>query len=334
MNKTRFEYLDDLKGLAILIVVASHVMTLLLPRKDANEVILNYIGLLQMPLFVFVSGFVASLSRKILVVQFLKKKILRLLVPFFVWSYIAVFMNDGLNIIQIIKTPSMGLWFLWAIFFIVLVHYLLVILSEKIRIYIFILGIMCSFALFLLNYICDGLFGLKEISFYYLFYLVGWLSGNKRDKYLNKSYGNHFIMLILFLLFIVLGYFCKKQNVEFVLQKGIIGLIAYFMNSLISLSACFLFLLSSYKLECKTYVTFLRYLGKASLGIYVVHFYVIYLFRAYWISTSYYYLDLLLYVCAVVIVSYCVVRFLMLSRITSTLLLGENNKTFILQNKK
>lgn len=57
----RINYIDRMKGMAILIVVLAHVFLFTFGMSDS--LVFKFCASFEMPLFMFVSGFVAYISR-------------------------------------------------------------------------------------------------------------------------------------------------------------------------------------------------------------------------------------------------------------------------------
>lgn len=116
----RLNYIDQLKGFAILLVVAGHVLEFCLyPGKSSflHDVIYSF----HMPLFAFLSGLVfTSLSAKRQVGKKLQKQSYRLLVPFLTMGMIYAYTirrNEGF----LLQPYKLGLWyllFLWQCYII------------------------------------------------------------------------------------------------------------------------------------------------------------------------------------------------------------------------
>ncbi len=85
----RKEYLDFLRGIAIITVVMGHIIQYNL-YGDAATRCFNFIYSFHMGFFFFISGAVASLSVEKYTWKgfphFFRKKSIQLLIPFFVWG--------------------------------------------------------------------------------------------------------------------------------------------------------------------------------------------------------------------------------------------------------
>lgn len=81
----RIEWVDILKGLAIILVVMGHVMTF----DPSSPALLIGIYSFHMPLFMLLAGYTAAVSmeRSTNVRNFISKRIIGLFIPYLVWSF-------------------------------------------------------------------------------------------------------------------------------------------------------------------------------------------------------------------------------------------------------
>lgn len=121
-------FLDYLKGLAILTVVAGHTFQGATPEFDEYWPF-RFVYAFHMPMFMFVSGMTASFfyqqqidtpSSAVAFVDDLRKKGLRLLLPFIAWAMVSFVLNPSGDFIahmtKFIEFPDNGLWFLPVLF--------------------------------------------------------------------------------------------------------------------------------------------------------------------------------------------------------------------------
>ena len=109
MSSTRIEYIDRLKGFAILCVIMGHYVFHVLGQSD---IIAELIGSFQMPLFFFLSGYVVSL-----VPTWKKcgKKVVNFMLPM-IWVGIAFAYFSHGTITDWVKTPfKYGYWYLYVL---------------------------------------------------------------------------------------------------------------------------------------------------------------------------------------------------------------------------
>lgn len=135
MNK-KLEWLECIRGEATLLVVLGH-LTLINGVGAYSEIIYQF----HMPLFFAISGFLfgyKEIDKKISPSDFVKKKIMALGIPYFVFSVVYICFNVGLqkfiqtntvvnikNIFLLIWRPVAHYWFIWVliIYFIVVAHF-------------------------------------------------------------------------------------------------------------------------------------------------------------------------------------------------------------------
>lgn len=83
-DKVRLDYVDKLKGLAILLVVAGHVTEY---SFGIRETIFNrFYGNIHVPLFFFISGYFAIKNNEKGFFSFLKGKVAQLIFPTLLWG--------------------------------------------------------------------------------------------------------------------------------------------------------------------------------------------------------------------------------------------------------
>lgn len=119
-NRLRDPYIDALKGAAILLVVSGHAILFNTSDFD-NNIVFRIICSFQMPLFMFLSGYVIYGRIRSPVSIWLIDKFKRLVVPFLSWAIIMKFkFYNSDSFIQyffkLYERPDRGLWFLWVLF--------------------------------------------------------------------------------------------------------------------------------------------------------------------------------------------------------------------------
>lgn len=116
--KQRIMYIDQLKGLAILLVVMGHVCSksFLIDGTEFNYFYSSF----HMPLFMFLSGLFAYKGilhwNMLEFARFLKKKTLRIIVPFIIWGGCLSLATHG-RLTDIYTGVNSSLWFLPALFY-------------------------------------------------------------------------------------------------------------------------------------------------------------------------------------------------------------------------
>ena len=123
----RISYIDKLRGFAILLVVMGHITQLSLDIKESP---FNYFyNSFHVPLFIFISGFLAANSINKLHIKevseiclFIKKKAVRLILPFIIVGgiYSLLCFHD----FSVIYPGSFGYWYLPSLFYCFIVEIL------------------------------------------------------------------------------------------------------------------------------------------------------------------------------------------------------------------
>jgi fucose 4-O-acetylase-like acetyltransferase len=122
MSDERDHHIDALKGVAIILVVLGHSIQINDPQYDHN-LLFRIVFSIQMPLFMFLSGFIVLTQLHYSYLDFIRKNSIRLLIPFLVWHLIGYGLipsnqeaSLATHFLNLIKAPGIGLWFLWVLF--------------------------------------------------------------------------------------------------------------------------------------------------------------------------------------------------------------------------
>ena len=279
----RDHHIDALKGVAIILVVLGHSIQINDPNYD-NNLLYRIVFSFQMPMFMFLSGFILATQFRYSLLNYLKKNAVRLLVPFFVWyliGYVFVRFQTDVSLpsylFDLMQSPARGLWFLWVLF---LNSFLLFTVLKIVRYKnwlrwenYFVLA-----ALLLSRAASADFLGLSEVKQYFPYYAAGFFVFKYLDVLKRKRNIIYSVAVITFPV-LVLGW---KRNefptfYPFLLQlfndKGIARLIVSIYKYAVSfLGIAF----SSFILEkirqTRVYL-FLCWLGTLTLDIYACHKY-------------------------------------------------------------
>lgn len=173
MASQRIAYVDNIRAFLIALVVLGHCL------QDTGcgeeNILYKIIYSFHMPLFMAVSAYISYTAR--LEWRVVAKRAIQLLIPFTCWAIIkSVLFKEIGYVVEIILQPDKGLWFLWALFFIIVIMKLAQVLSEYLRISvnIVLIGVMA-----LLYWVTLGCgiksFGLPQITWQLPFYYLGWI---------------------------------------------------------------------------------------------------------------------------------------------------------------
>lgn len=132
MGNNRIEYIDNIKGFAILLVVVGHLLdkSLLLGNNIFNSMIYST----HMPLFMYVSGLFAFKNKETSptiksFLYFLKKKAIRLLLPYISIGLLYGYLKNYTS--SEIYTNMSGYWFFPTLFLCMFIGYILYIAYKK-----------------------------------------------------------------------------------------------------------------------------------------------------------------------------------------------------------
>ena len=191
-QKSRSLTIDATKGMAILLVMTGHVLVW---NHMEDGIIYDVIKVIQMPLFILVSGYLCGMGRKISSLSAydakLKKRALSYLTPFFFWIVLQHPLHPVANIVETLFGLDKGLWFLMTLFLLTLMVYTAELagavaersfgaLGGKIVFWAVYLGLAAAVLL-------ETLVGVEFLSpgltrLYLPFYLAGYLAGEQKER--------------------------------------------------------------------------------------------------------------------------------------------------------
>lgn len=283
-TKKRIEYVDALRGFAMYLVVYSHIWTFGYHADSSNSfdhILLNFF----LVLFFFVSGFVAykkeqdwnmnSINHK------LKEKAIQLLIPSIVFT--ALFYGTVYHNLAGIQHIALAeYWFTVQLFFFFVFYYFTMFFCKKMsgtKLNVALLSV--AFLIFILSYshviiektqIGANLFHYLGIKYwrYYLFFCIGIVIRNSFEQFKritdNPCYMAFFVIGFFFMIFFA-------DQIEFPMWKPI-RMIVYGLLSIIVIFTFFRKHESSFQSKTKVgYV--MQYIGKRTLDIYMIHYFVL-----------------------------------------------------------
>ncbi len=194
----RITYFDTAKYIAVFLVVWDHLLKAVGDTWGARSIISN----IHMPLFFVLSGyFLYSEMRKYNSFEFAKRKALRLLRPYIVWSFVSFAANslkiaaDGsftpeklLNEAYSIFINARSVWFLIVLFFSFMAFLLAFKISEKAQLPLLLISSLLYLALFFV--IPDPLFSFYKFKWLFPHLLLGYFTASFPcilEKFDNKG---------------------------------------------------------------------------------------------------------------------------------------------------
>lgn len=284
MQVKRLDYIDALRGLAILFIVFGHIPMYCYHTGDTFTSCRSFTSLVQLPIFFFVSGFVFRIKDFSIRggSKFILNKIRQLIIPATIIGSIYLIFHDG-NFTQIIYDKFKGgYWFTFTLFELIIIQYIWEMLTEKIHIRnsnktYYTVSFCLAVILYTLSLPTISA-KLGDISLiigvpmlrYYLYFFIGSMIRNNLDVIIQWNYRNQLTAiatLIFFVLFVMNQMSYKFEGILFHLN-----LIALEVSSLLVVFMVFY----KYRLyfSSNQYIAnTLTFLGKRTLDIYLIHYF-------------------------------------------------------------
>lgn len=271
MAKARNDSIDVSKGIGIILVVIGHVLSPVMSGNSILEWLYSVIYTFHMPLFFFVSGYVAKklVTKPVAKIELIKQRLLRLMVPYCVWAVIylpmKIIMAEHVRFSDEYKwysfflgnNPDGQLWFLYVLF-VISIFMIFFVTSKNISALtiLFIIGsILAPLIPFSIGFTSITLtFSLYQVGFFFL----GTLTAVKFDY--NKVTTNitAFIISAVVLVSYSVVLWIRKEEV-------------WFLQAIVALCAIYVCLfVSALIAKTKVKAPFI-YLGKKSMEIYLLH---------------------------------------------------------------
>lgn len=326
--KERLMYIDALRGLAIFLVVLGHILIF---NGYEKSIITTTIYSFHMPLFMFISGYVARFSYKEIknipeLIGIIFRKFNTILLPYIVWCIFVrpLFFQSPLNYINRIEEYGLTsfflseYWFLPCLFTLSVCFFLYMLISLKIGGGKFIsrLVVLCLLVIivFLLNKAINISLFTKCLQ-YIPFYFLGVLAIEYKC-FSEKLFKNDYLVCISFAIFTLLNGLYNE-----VVGTGIVATACRFLCGICSIVFCINIF---EKISTNSRLSkILSYIGTNTLGIYLVHF----IFVKNWDIVGLDFTSLLLIgiLGSVFVIALClgIIKILRTNKILSFLLLGK-----------
>ena len=215
----RNQFVDIMRGIAMLLVVLGHSMTGCTVDSQ-RSFLFNIIWSLQMPLFILISGYVTKYSRPISdgkgLWKYVKRRTVAYMLPWAVWSFVVrgiIFGENGfLNVKHLLWNMDSGYWFLATIWTISMIFGIASLIAERLgkesvlKKQIVLLG--CYLAGMVLLVGVGAILGLSffaiKLTLYYMpFYYAGFLYGQFDDRMKESEIGKKIIDSVVAICFVV-----------------------------------------------------------------------------------------------------------------------------------
>lgn len=287
MFRKRLPWIDYAKGVAIILVVYRHVIMGIEGAglydggllKDINEAVYSF----RMPLFFILSGFFVRRSiEKRGIFGFIKYKFNTLLYTYFLWATLSItlqllfsnYVNSNRSLMHyyyILVMPGAvePFWFLHTLF---TTAVLFVVIERWLKRSNIVLFTLATSLFIITGFIHENWFGVKDICFYFIFFVIGSLFTHFTSKHGNLI-ANSKLLWILLPIFIINQFFWMynpdyKGLNRFSDMEGLINKLLFI--EIATIGSFFLIILS-YLISKRDNMKLLRIIGKHSLYIYIMH---------------------------------------------------------------
>ena len=217
--ENRNQFVDIMRGIAMLLVVLGHTMTGCTVDSQ-KSFLFNIIWSLQMPLFILISGYVTKYSRPISdgkgLRKYVKRRTVSYMQPWVVWSFLVrgiIFGQDGfLNVKHLLWNMDSGYWFLATIWTISMIFGVASFVAERaskenlLKKQIVLLGCYLAGMVLLVGIgVILGLsfFAIKLTLYYMPFYYAGFLYGQFDDRMKESETGKKMIDSVVAICFVM-----------------------------------------------------------------------------------------------------------------------------------
>ncbi len=261
----RIQYLDQMKGVAIIFVVIGHIF-LFTPGASSTQVD-TMLSIFHMPVFFFISGFLAykvlpdmkSVSKR------MWQKGHALLFPYIVFAGLYC-LYSGKDYVKLLMGGGAEYWFLWTLFILTEFFILYEQLAGKIRnAYMYVGAWLLPYALLIVvqhryGEVGGGILSINQLVAYYRIYLVGYLC-RKYVRLNDFLFENKYVYAVCGIAFFARWLWAGSVNM-LISFAGIMGAIIILRNLFVD----------NAENDSKA-MRVLGYIGQKSLNIYVLQYF-------------------------------------------------------------
>ena len=287
----RNQFVDIMRGIAMLLVVLGHAMTGCTVDSQ-KSFLFNIIWSLQMPLFILISGFVTKYSRPISdgkgLWKYVKRRTVAYMLPWAVWSFLVRGITFGekgfLNVKHLLWNMDSGYWFLATIWTISMIFGIASFVAERVskenllKRQIVLLGCYLVGMVLLVGIgaiLGFSFFAIKLTLYYMPFYYAGFLYGQFDDKIKESETGKRIIDSVVAVCFAVWLFVILRYSI-YDMSDGITEII---LRVVTSLTGCIAICGICKELFTRKSGEGLRWIGQNSMEVYLVHYLLLCLMR-------------------------------------------------------
>ena len=280
----RNQFVDIMRGIAMLLVVLGHTMTDC--TVDSQQSFLfNIIWSLQMPLFIMISGYVTKYSRPISdgkgLWKYIKRRTTAYILPWAVWSFVVrgiILGQDGfLNVRSLLWSMDSGYWFLATIWTISMIFGIASFVAERLskknvqkKQAVLLVCYLAGMALLvgigaLLGF---SFFAIKLTLYYMPFYFAGFLYGQFDDKIMESENGKKIVDCVVAVCFVIWLYVILRYSLYDMADSGF----AIILRAATSLAGCVAICGLCKGIFSDKIGGQLAWVGEHSLEVYLMHY--------------------------------------------------------------
>lgn len=290
---SRLFYLDNLKGLLIILVVLGHAIQGF--REDyQHDVLFRVIYSFHMPLFFLISGFLTF--KEHYDSTLIKKRFVQCIIPFITWAFLSPVLKYGAIDLELtVKAlwyPDNGLWFLYNLFF----YCAIINVTEKISGVIKVRQEYVLLAAFVLLYalmaVFHTLFNVTQICWYFPFFAMGYYM----RKYPQLSEYKVLRIVLGGGYFVAIPFWMMREDPLFYQWVDFGPVFSYGYRLFVEIAGAYTFFILG-KMLLNRRISAISYLGTKTLGIYAFQFIMLHHFTIR--GDSYYNVFLTTLVCTI-----------------------------------
>lgn len=287
LKKERIQYIDALRGFAMLLVVFVHVEIFSIFGFGNTPILANIISAFHMPLFFFISGFCVYKPEKRYGLTKVKDDFIRLIVPTCILGLLYTYFKINQDIQYFFYNPmKAGYWFTITMFEVLLIYYTINNTTRKNKkSFLFFLWIV-AIGMYLLklplklfpvaevvgNYLC-----FHQTCNFFIFFAFGITVSMYIDKF-NAFIANDLVPTIVLLVFIASSYMQFNIFNKYVDISIVWKVVETLGETLIGISGILLLYIIFYKnkdyfINSHIISRWLIIIGRNTLPIYLLHYF-------------------------------------------------------------
>lgn len=281
----RISWLDNLKGIAILLVVIRHVMQANI--ADCSQTFIgNAIFAVQMPLFMIIAGYFSITSDKYYsskteIWNYIKKRSIHYILPFFSWYIVVYVLLRGFynrNVLEALKilvnNVDVGLWFLYVVFVLSVVIVIARAICTRLKFTskTGILPILTGGGILLPLLVLGRIYGMRFLGinlllYYYLFFALGYFLFCNKNLITGAFTSQKTAGALGVIAGVIFVWIICAHNIELA-PDGVINIC---LRVIAAISGCTAIAVMVYLLSQNKRNKWLSSIGQNTLEIYVVH---------------------------------------------------------------